>query len=69
MNLFDTSSNSLKLPLIVAPMFLVSSPELAIASSKSGVVGSLPAANARTIEDLDQWMAQIYQALNRENLP
>ncbi|MBU1296844.1 MAG: nitronate monooxygenase [Gammaproteobacteria bacterium] len=69
MNLFDTSSNSLKLPLIVAPMFLVSSPELAIASSKSGVVGSLPAANARTVEDLDQWMAQIHQALNSENLP
>ncbi|MCB5163036.1 NAD(P)H-dependent flavin oxidoreductase [Marinomonas algarum] len=69
MNALDSSFQSLNLPLIVAPMFLVSSPTLAIAASKNGVIGSLPAANARTIDDLDLWMSQIHQALNSENLP
>lgn len=69
MNLFDSSTAALQLPLIVAPMFLVSSPELVIASSVNGVVGSLPAANARTVEVLDQWMAQIHEALAPQQLP
>ncbi|SEQ97568.1 nitronate monooxygenase [Amphritea atlantica] len=59
----------LKLPMIVAPMFLVSSPELVIASSKSGVIGSLPAANARTVETLNEWMAQVHGELNSQSLP
>jgi nitronate monooxygenase len=58
-----------KLPLIVAPMFLVSSPELTIESSKSGVIGSLPAANARTVEVLDEWLYKVHSALNEHNLP
>ena len=69
MNLFDNAEATLRLPLIVAPMFLVSSPELTIAASRAGVVGSLPAANARTAGDLDQWMGQIHQALNTGQLP
>lgn len=59
MNIFENT----RLPLLVAPMFLVSSPELVIASARAGVVGSLPAANARTVETLDQWMAQIHDEL------
>ncbi|MCB1755755.1 MAG: nitronate monooxygenase [Gammaproteobacteria bacterium] len=59
----------LALPLLVAPMFLVSTPELAIASARSGVVGSLPAANARTVADLEQWLQQIDEALRPEGLP
>lgn len=58
-----------KLPLIVAPMFLVSSPELVIASSKSGVIGSLPAANARSVEILDEWMQQVHSELHEQQLP
>jgi len=69
MDLFVNTVAPLRLPLIVAPMFLVSSPELTIASSKSGVVGSLPAANARTVESLDQWMSQIHGALHEQQLP
>jgi|TARA_R110000868_G_scaffold328746_1_gene589571 nitronate monooxygenase len=69
MNLFDNESTGLRLPLIVAPMFLVSSPELAIAASQNGVVGSLPAANARTVEALDAWMGQIHEQLSPRQLP
>jgi len=61
MNIFNTT----RLPLLVAPMFLVSSPALVIASARAGVVGSLPAANARTVETLDEWMAQIHDALGQ----
>ena len=47
------------LPVIAAPMFLVSGPELVIAACKAGVIGAFPAPNCRTIEDLDAWLAQI----------
>lgn len=57
------------LPLVVAPMFLVSSPELVIKSSKAGVVGALPAANARNIEILDDWMQQIHTSLHEGRQP
>ncbi len=55
-----------RLPAIAAPMFLVSSPELTIASSKAGIVGSIPAPNARTIEQLDQWLSHISTELGAE---
>jgi nitronate monooxygenase len=47
------------LPVIAAPMFLVSCPELVVASCRSGVIGAFPAPNCRTIEDLDGWLARI----------
>ncbi len=65
MSIFET----IRLPLLVAPMFLVSSPELVIASARAGVVGSLPAANARSVETLDEWMSKIHAELGEENLP
>lgn len=49
---------SWRLPLMAAPMFLVSGPELVIACAQAGVAGSFPAANARTIAQLDEWMAR-----------
>ena len=55
--------NNLRLPVIVAPMFLVSGPELVIASCKSGLIGSFPGPNARTIEELESWMSQIVKIL------
>lgn len=55
-----------RVPVVAAPMFLVSSPELAIACSKAGIVGSIPAPNARTLEQLDQWLHQISTALSPE---
>lgn len=50
---------NMRLPLFVSPMFLVSGTELVIAASKSGVLGSFPAANARTTEQLETWLEQI----------
>ena len=65
MNIFEST----RLPLLVAPMFLVSSPELVIASAQAGAVGALPAANARTVETLDAWLAQIHDELQAQRLP
>lgn len=48
-----------KLPVIVAPMFLVSTPKMVIESVKSGVIGSFPLLNARPIETCAQWMEEI----------
>lgn len=55
--------SQLRLPVIAAPMFLVSGPELVIAACESGVVGTLPALNARPAEQLDEWLTQIDAAL------
>ncbi len=49
----------LKIPIIVAPMFLISGPEIVIAAGQSGVIGAFPAANARTIGDLSTWLKRI----------
>ena len=49
----------MRLPVIVAPMFLVSGPDLVIASSNAGLIGSFPGPNARTAEELEEWMHQI----------
>lgn len=47
----------LRLPLIAAPMFLVSGPALVTAACRAGVIGSFPTANCRTAEELDAWLA------------
>lgn len=54
---------NLSLPVIAAPMFTVSYPELVIAQCKAGIVGSFPALNAREPEGLDQWLVQINEEL------
>src|ERR1700757_2550090 len=50
------------LPLIAAPMFLVSGPALVIAACRAGVIGSFPTANCRTLAELDAWLAEINAA-------
>ncbi|MEH7549415.1 NAD(P)H-dependent flavin oxidoreductase [Neobacillus vireti] len=55
--------NQLRLPVISAPMFLVSGTELVKSCCLNGVIGSFPAPNARPIEVLDQWMGQLNQEL------
>ncbi len=55
-------TDGLKLPLIVAPMFLVSGPELVVSACKSGAIGSFPTGNARTPETLDSWLDEISSA-------
>ncbi|MQW86944.1 NAD(P)H-dependent flavin oxidoreductase [Sinorhizobium saheli] len=59
----------LRLPVIAAPMFLVSGPDLVIAAAKAGVVGAFPGPNGRTIADLRQWFETIQAALGPEKLP
>jgi nitronate monooxygenase len=53
----------LRLPLIAAPMLSVSGPELVVAACKAGAIGSFPLANARSIENVDNWLTQIETAL------
>ena len=53
----------LKLPLVVAPMFLSSGPELVVASCSAGVVGSFPAHNQRTPEGFEKWIIEIKKRL------
>lgn len=53
----------LSLPVVAAPMFIVSNPALVIAQCLGGVVGSFPALNARPQETLDAWLTQIEDAL------
>jgi len=65
MTISSDLKNQLRLPLISAPMFLVSGPDLVIASCKAGIVGSFPTLNARTVEILDQWMARITDELKQ----
>ena len=50
---------SLRIPLIGAPMFIVSGPELVLAQCKSGIIGAFPALNARPASMLDEWLSQI----------
>ena len=53
----------LRLPMIGAPLFIVSCPALVIAQCTSGIVGSFPALNARPAEKLDEWLHEITEAL------
>ena len=59
MSLPASLRSRLKLPLIAAPMFLVSGPALVKAACRAGVIGSFPTANCRTIAELDAWLAEI----------
>jgi nitronate monooxygenase len=53
----------LSLPVIGAPLFIVSNPLLVIAQCKAGIVGSFPALNARPQSQLDEWLHEISEAL------
>ena len=57
----------LKIPVVGAPLFIVSGPELVISQCKAGVVGSFPALNARPQEVLDQWLTKIKEELDKHN--
>lgn len=51
------------LPIIAAPMFIISTPALVIAQCQAGVVGSMPSLNARPASQLDNWLAEITETL------
>lgn len=56
---------ALRVPVVAAPMFLISGPELVLAACKAGIVGAFPTPNARPIDMLDSWMKQITEGLAR----
>jgi len=58
---------SLPLPIIGSPLFIISNPKLVIEQCKAGVVGSMPALNARPAEQLDEWLQEITQTLAEYN--
>jgi len=53
----------LSLPVIGAPLFIISNPRLVIEQCKAGIVGAMPALNARPAEQLDEWLAEITETL------
>ena len=60
---FAAMRATLRIPIVVAPMFLVSGPDIVIASARSGVIGSFPAPNARSIDTFEEWLERITREL------
>jgi nitronate monooxygenase len=59
--------NNLPLPIIGSPLFIISNPKLVIAQCIAGVVGSMPALNARPAEQLEEWLIEITETLEAYN--
>jgi nitronate monooxygenase len=53
----------LRLPVIGSPLFIISNPKLVIAQCTAGIVGAMPALNARPASQVDEWLAEISEAL------
>jgi len=68
MKISDIKSN-LELPVIVAPMFLISNPNMVIECCKNGVIGSFPALNQRDSNGFEVWLKQITGELNENDAP
>ena len=59
--------SSLPFPVIGSPLFIISNPKLVIAQCIAGVVGAMPALNARPAEQLEEWLIEITEALAAHN--
>ena len=59
--------DNLRLPVVGAPLFIISHPPLVLAQCKAGVIGSFPALNARPESQLDEWLAEITEDLATYN--
>ncbi len=68
-NLTADLKSRLRLPVFVAPMFLISSPDMVIAAGKAGVIGAFPTPNARTLDDLSAWLSRISRELHQAGRP
>src|SRR2546421_9983082 len=55
------------LPLVAAPMFLVSGVELVVAACRNGVIGAFPTVNCRSSEQLDGWLREIESQLRQHS--
>lgn len=64
MALPNVLKDKLRLPVIGAPLFIISHPALVIAQCRAGIVGAFPALNARPISQLDEWLHEITEALS-----
>ena len=70
MSKLPTHLQNLPLPIIGSPLFIISNPKLVIEQCKAGVIGAMPALNARPAAQLDEWLHEITEALaayNRAN--
>lgn len=67
MSLPDCTQGRLSIPVVGAPLFIISNPDLVIAQCKAGVVGSFPALNARPAAALDEWLTRINEELDAYN--
>ena len=67
MSKLPAALSALPFPVIASPMFILSTPQLVIAQCTAGVVGSMPALNARPAEQLDDWLAEITETLAAHN--
>lgn len=65
MSLPAFNADSLSLPVVSAPMFLISGPEMALACCREGIVGSFPALNQRTSEGFEEWLIQMTEGLQK----
>ncbi|RYY29109.1 MAG: nitronate monooxygenase [Sphingomonadales bacterium] len=63
----DRLKTNLRLPVVVAPMFLVSDPALVISSCRAGVIGTFPSLNCRSADDYEQWLDTIDAALGPDD--
>ena len=67
MNFITKLKKQLRLPVIAAPMFIISNPKQVIEQCKAGIVGSMPALNARPSSQLDEWLHEITEELEAYN--
>ncbi|MDR6432446.1 nitronate monooxygenase family protein [Brucella pseudogrignonensis] len=67
MALPDILKNKLRIPVVGAPLFIISNPALVLAQCKAGIVGSFPALNARPEAQLDEWLSEITESLAAYN--
>ena len=65
----DALKQRMAMPVIAAPMFLVSGTDMVIAACKNGIMGSFPGTNARTIADLRHWLEVIDASLTEDDAP
>jgi nitronate monooxygenase len=63
----DILEGRLSIPVIAAPLFIISNPKSVIAQCKAGVVGSFPSLNARPVSQLDEWLDEITSELDSYN--
>ena len=69
---FQELRSSLRMPIVVAPMFLVSGPDIVTASARAGVIGAFPSTNARTIDIFEEWLDRIsdeIRSMREKQLP